>query len=123
MLKLIFFYLSVRPITLMQPLTDLTVCEGDIVKMEVKFSQENVEGNWMKNGQPLTGLGRVHIVIDKQIHKLLIEDANKDDFGTYSFVVPSHEISTTAKLVVRSKTRYTLCLSFFFIGYSIRHEA
>lgn len=86
----------------MHPLTDMTVCEGDIAQMEVKFSQENVEGTWMKNGQPITASNRVHVVIDRQTHKLLIEDTNKDDFATYSFVVPSHEISTSAKLVIQS---------------------
>lgn len=88
----------------MQPLGDLTVCEGDITQFVVKFSQENVEGTWMKNGQAVTASDRVHIVIDKQIHKLLIEDTHKDDFGMYSFVVPDHEISTSAKLVIQSKT-------------------
>lgn len=87
----------------MQPLTDLTVCEGDIAHMEVKFSQENVEGTWLKNGQPVTASERVHIVIDKQIQKLLIEDTNKDDFGVYSFEVPAQGISTSAKLVIQSK--------------------
>lgn len=86
----------------MQPLSDMTVCEGDIAQLEVKFSQENVEGTWMKKGQPITASGRVHIVIDKQIHKLLIEDTTKDDFGMYSFEVPDHEISTSAKLVIQS---------------------
>lgn len=87
----------------MQPLTDLTVCEGDIAQMEVKFSQEKVEGTWMKNGQPVTASNRLHIVIDRQIHKLLIEDTNKDDFGMYSFEVPAQGISTSAKLVIQSK--------------------
>ena len=88
----------------MQPLTDLTVCEGDIAQMEVKFSQENVEGTWMKNGQPVTASNRVHIVIDRQTHKLLFEDTNKSDFGTYSFVVPDQEISTSAKLIIQSES-------------------
>lgn len=88
----------------MQPLADMTVCEGDIAQLEVKFSQENVEGSWMKGGKPITASSRVHIVIDKQVHKLLIEDTTKDDFGTYSFVVPDHEISTSAKLVVQSRS-------------------
>ncbi|RVE61151.1 hypothetical protein OJAV_G00167850 [Oryzias javanicus] len=94
--------MKLRPITLMTPLTDLTVCEGDIAQLEVKFSQENVEGMWMKNGNRIEASNRVHIVIDKQIHKLLIEDTNKDDFGMYSFVVPDHEISTKAKLVIQT---------------------
>lgn len=88
----------------MQPLGDLTLCEGEIAQMEVKFSQENVEGIWKKNGHPVEASNRVHIVIDKQIHKLLIEDTNKDDSGVYSFEVPAQEISTSAKLVIQSKT-------------------
>ncbi|XP_078142269.1 titin-like [Centroberyx gerrardi] len=94
--------MKLRPVTLMQPLTDLTVCEGDIAQLEVKFSQENVEGTWMKGGQPISASGRVHIVIDRQIHKLLIEDTNKDDYGMYSFVVPAQEITTSAKLVIQT---------------------
>nr|XP_046259560.1 titin-like isoform X2 [Scatophagus argus] len=94
--------MKLRPVTLMQPLTDLTVCEGDIAQLEVKFSQENVEGTWVKNGQPVAASNRVHIVIDRQIHKLLIEDTNKDDFGMYSFEVPAQGISTSAKLVIQT---------------------
>lgn len=103
LVKRVSLNVSVRPVTLIQPLTDLTVCEGDIAQLEVKFSQENVEGTWMKNGQPIAASNRVHIVIDKQIHKLLVEDTNKDDFGTYSFVVPAQEISTSAKLSIQSR--------------------
>uniref|UniRef100_A0AAZ1XXF4 Ig-like domain-containing protein n=1 Tax=Oreochromis aureus TaxID=47969 RepID=A0AAZ1XXF4_OREAU len=94
--------MKLRPVTLMQPLSDMTICEGDIAQLEVKFSQENVEGTWMKKGQPITASSRVHIVIDKQIHKLLIEDTTKDDFGMYSFEVPDHGISTSAKLVIQT---------------------
>lgn len=87
----------------MQPLCDMTVCEGEIAQMEVKFSQENVEGVWMKHGRPIEASNRVHTVIDKQLHKLLIEDTNKDDSGVYSFQVPAQEISTSAKLLIQSK--------------------
>lgn len=94
---------SVRPVTLMQGLTDLTICEGDIAQLEVRFSQENVEGTWMKNGLPISASDRVHIVIDKLVHKLLIENVNKDDGGMYSFSVPVQFISTSGKLTVQSK--------------------
>lgn len=92
-----------RSVTLMQGLSDLTVCEGDIAQLEVRFSQENVEGTWAKNGQPISATDRIHIVIDKLVHKLLLENVTKDDSGTYSFNVPSHLISTTGKLTVQSK--------------------
>lgn len=94
---------TVRPITLMQGLSDLTVCEGDIAQLEVRFSQENVEGTWVKNGVPISATDRIHIVIDKLVHKLLIENATKDDAGMYTFNVSSHLISTSGKLTVQSK--------------------
>lgn len=92
-----------RPVTLMQPLSDLIVCEGDIAQLEVRFSQENVEGTWMKNGQAISASERVHIVIDKVVHKLLVENVNGEDAAQYSFVVPAQEISTSCKLNVQSK--------------------
>lgn len=87
----------------MQGLSDLTICEGDIAHLEVRFSQENVEGTWMKNGQAISATDRIHIVIDKLNYKLLIEDAKKDDTGTYSFVVPNQDISTSGKLTVQGE--------------------
>lgn len=102
-LNFFFLSISVRPVTLMLPLSDLTVCEGDIGQMEVRFSQEHVEGTWLKNGQPVAASNRVHMVIDKQTHKLLIEDTVREDLGTYCFEVPAQGISTSAKLVVQSK--------------------
>ncbi|KAK2840469.1 hypothetical protein Q5P01_014209 [Channa striata] len=94
--------MKLRPVTLMQPLTDLTVCEGDIAQLEVRFSQENVEGTWMKNGQAISASDRVHIVIDKQVHKLLVENISREDAASYSFVVPAQDISTSGKLSVQT---------------------
>lgn len=92
-----------RPVTLMQPLADVTVCEGDIAQLEVRFSQENVEGTWLKNGQAISASERVHIVIDKQVHKLLVENVSTGDSASYSFVVPAQDISTSGKISVQSK--------------------
>lgn len=86
----------------MQGLSDLTICEGDIAQLEVRFSQENVEGSWLKNGQAISASDKIHMVIDKVTHKLLIEDASKDDAGMYSFVVPAQDISTKGKLTIQS---------------------
>lgn len=94
---------SVRPVTLMQPLTDLTICEGDIAQLEVRFSQENVKGTWMKNGQAISSSDRIHIVIDKLVHKLLVENVSRDDAATYSFFVPAQDITTSGKLNIQSK--------------------
>ncbi|NWW99578.1 TITIN protein, partial [Caloenas nicobarica] len=89
-----------RPMAILQGLTDQKVCEGDIVQLEVKVSLENVEGVWMKDGHEIQSSDRIHIVLDKQSHMLLIEDATKEDSGTYSFSIPDLELSTTGKITV-----------------------
>ncbi|XP_057602279.1 titin isoform X1 [Hippopotamus amphibius kiboko] len=91
-----------RPIAILQGLGDQKVCEGDIVQLEVKVSLENVEGVWMKDGQEVQPGDRVHIVIDKQSHMLLIEDMTKEDAGHYSFTIPSLGLSTSGRVSVYS---------------------
>ncbi|XP_045336328.1 titin isoform X4 [Leopardus geoffroyi] len=91
-----------RPIAILQGLSDQKVCEGDIVQLEVKVSLENVEGVWMKDGQEVQPSDRVHIVIDKQSHMLLIEDMTKEDAGNYSFTIPSLGLSTSGRVSVYS---------------------
>nr|KAF6498407.1 hypothetical protein HJG63_020084 [Rousettus aegyptiacus] len=91
-----------RPIAILQGLSDQKVCEGDIVQLEVKVSLENVEGVWMKDGQEVQPSDRVHIVIDKQSHMLLIEDMTKEDAGNYSFTIPALGLSTSGRVSVYS---------------------
>ncbi|NXG04874.1 TITIN protein, partial [Sakesphorus luctuosus] len=91
-----------RALVILQGLTDQKVCEGDIVQLEVKVSLENAEGVWMKDGQEIQSSDRIHIVLDKQSHMLLIEDATKEDSGAYSFSVPDLELSTTGQITVYS---------------------
>ncbi|NWS55827.1 TITIN protein, partial [Chunga burmeisteri] len=91
-----------RPMVILQGLTDQKVCEGDIVQLEVKVSLENVEGVWMKDGHEIQSSDRIHIVLDKQSHMLLIEDATKEDSGAYSFSVPGLGLSTSGRITVYS---------------------
>ncbi|XP_074856881.1 titin isoform X4 [Carettochelys insculpta] len=91
-----------RPVTILQGLTDQKVCEGDIVQLEVKVSLENIEGVWMKDGTEIQPNDRMHVVLDKQSHMLLIEDVTMDDSGNYSFHVPSLLLSTTGRVSVYS---------------------
>lgn len=69
----------------------------------MKVSLENVEGVWMKDGQEVQPSDRVHIVIDKQSHMLLIEDMTKEDAGNYSFTIPSLGLSTSGRVSVYSE--------------------
>lgn len=96
-------YFIARPMAILQGLTDQKVCEGDIVQLEVKVSLENVEGVWMKDGHEIQPSDRVHVVLDKQSHMLLVEDVTKEDSGTYSFNVPSLGLSTSGRVTVYSK--------------------
>lgn len=73
------------------------------MQLEVKLSQENVDGVWMKDAVEIQPSDRVHIVIDKQSHMLLVEDVTKEDSGVYSFNIPSLVLSTTGRVTVYSK--------------------
>lgn len=97
-------YFTARPIAILQGLSDQKVCEGDIVQLEVKVSLESVEGVWMKDGQEVQPSDRVHIVIDKQSHMLLIEDMTKEDAGNYSFTIPALGLSTSGRVSVYSES-------------------
>lgn len=57
----------------------------------------------MKDGQEVQPSDRVHIVIDKQSHMLLIEDMTKEDAGNYSFTIPALGLSTTGRVSVYSE--------------------
>lgn len=103
MLCVFISYTSARPVTILQGLSDQKVCEGDIIQLEVKLSQENVEGVWMKDGAEIQPSDRIHIVIDKQSHMLLVEDATKEDRGAYSFNIPSLLLVTSGRVSVSSK--------------------
>ncbi|XP_077175698.1 titin isoform X6 [Paroedura picta] len=91
-----------RPVAVLQGLADQKVCEGDIVQLEVKLSQENVDGVWMKDGVEIQPSDRIHIVIDKQSHMLLVEDVTKEDSGAYSFNIPSLLLTTMGRVTVYS---------------------
>lgn len=101
------YIFTARPIAILQGLSDQKVCEGDIVQLEVKVSLENVEGVWMKDGEEVQPGDRVHIVIDKQSHMLLIEDMTKEDAGHYSFTIPSLGLSTRGRVSVYSECGLT----------------
>uniref|UniRef100_A0A4W5MPU4 Immunoglobulin I-set domain-containing protein n=1 Tax=Hucho hucho TaxID=62062 RepID=A0A4W5MPU4_9TELE len=56
----------------------------------------------MKNGQAISATDRIHIVIDKLVHKLLVENVSGDDAATYSFFVPAQDIATSGKLNIQT---------------------
>ncbi|KPP64347.1 titin-like, partial [Scleropages formosus] len=93
--------ITLRPVTILQGLSDLTISEGSNAVLEVKFSQENVEGTWFKDGEGISEAAHIHMLSDKHMNKLVIEGATKDDAGVYTFVVADQNVSTSAKLTVQ----------------------
>ncbi|KAE8615093.1 hypothetical protein XENTR_v10008405 [Xenopus tropicalis] len=76
---------DLRPLKILQPLTDSTVNLGKEINLKCEIS-ENVPGRWYRNGQLIQGSDRVKIFHKGRIHRLVIESALVEDEGDYSFV-------------------------------------
>ncbi|KAM4746758.1 myosin-binding protein C, slow-type isoform 7-T7 [Rhinophrynus dorsalis] len=76
---------DLRPLKILQPLTDTTVNLGKEINLKCEIS-ENVPGRWYRNGQVIHGSDRVKIFHKGRIHRLVIENALVEDEGDYAFV-------------------------------------
>ncbi|XP_041444604.1 myosin-binding protein C, slow-type isoform X4 [Xenopus laevis] len=76
---------DLRPLKILQPLTDMTVNLGKEINLKCEIS-ENVPGRWYRNGQLVHGSDRIKIFHKGRIHRLVIESGLVEDEGDYSFV-------------------------------------
>ncbi|XP_075065367.1 myosin-binding protein C, slow-type isoform X12 [Mixophyes fleayi] len=76
---------DLRPLKILQPLTDMTVNLGKEISMKCEIS-ENVPGRWYRNGQLLHGSDHIKIFHKGRNHRLIIEHALVEDAGDYAFV-------------------------------------
>ncbi|XP_063303252.1 myosin-binding protein C, slow-type isoform X5 [Pelobates fuscus] len=76
---------DLRPLKILQPLTDMTVNLGKEINLKCEIS-ENVPGRWYRNGQLIHGSDRVQLYHKGRIHRLDIQNALVEDEGDYSFV-------------------------------------
>ncbi|XP_068133062.1 myosin-binding protein C, slow-type isoform X16 [Hyperolius riggenbachi] len=76
---------DLRPLKILQPLTDMTVNLGKEIHLKCEIS-EDVPGRWYRNGQLIHGSDRVKIFHKGRNHRLIIASALVEDEGDYAFV-------------------------------------
>ncbi|XP_069829465.1 myosin-binding protein C, slow-type isoform X13 [Dendropsophus ebraccatus] len=90
---------DLRPLKILQPLTDMTVNLGKEINLKCEIS-ENVSGRWYRNGQLLHGSDRVKIFHKGRNHRLVIENSLVEDEGDYIFVPDLYLINIPANIHV-----------------------
>ncbi|XP_073476468.1 myosin-binding protein C, slow-type isoform X35 [Aquarana catesbeiana] len=90
---------DLRPLKILQPLTDMTVNLGKEINLKCEIS-ENVPGRWYRNGQLLYGSDRVKIFHKGRNHRLEIANALVEDGGDYVFVPDLYLINIPANIHV-----------------------
>ncbi|XP_041941733.1 myosin binding protein Ca isoform X5 [Alosa sapidissima] len=87
------------PVTITKPLDDMHVVVGDKVEFEIEVSEEGANVIWMKDGIEITrDLTRYRMKKDGKKHTLVINEATKDDMG--SFIVFTNGGHSEAELEV-----------------------
>ncbi|XP_063783895.1 myosin-binding protein C, slow-type isoform X9 [Pseudophryne corroboree] len=76
---------DLRPLKILQPLTDMTVNLGKEISLKCEIS-EYVPGRWYRNGQLLHGGDHIKIFHKGRNHRLIIDHALVEDEGDYAFV-------------------------------------
>ncbi|XP_072257214.1 myosin-binding protein C, slow-type isoform X5 [Pyxicephalus adspersus] len=90
---------DLRPLKILQPLTDMTVNLGKEIHLKCEIS-ENVPGKWYRNGQVIYGSDRVKLFHKGRNHRLIIESALVEDEGDYAFVPDLYLINIPANVHV-----------------------
>ncbi|XP_066497735.1 myosin binding protein Ca [Hoplias malabaricus] len=71
------------PVTITKLLDDIHVVVGDKVEFEVEVSEDGANVIWMKDGVELSRDGKYRFKKDGTKHWLIINEASKEDIGTY----------------------------------------
>jgi len=86
----------------LRPLEDITLNEvGLTATFECEVSLEGLKAEWLRANKPVKPNGRISIVADKKIHRLIIKDAKGEDEGQYTVVFKEKDLKSSAKLVVK----------------------
>jgi len=86
----------------LRPLEDITLNEvGLTATFECEVSLEGAKAEWQKANKPVKANGRISIVADKQIHRLIINDAKGEDEGQYTVVFKEQNLNSSAKLAIK----------------------
>jgi len=98
---------TVHPCTEKKPqflrtLEDITLNEvGLTATFECEVSLEGLKAQWRKANKPVKASGRISIVADKKIHRLIISDVTDEDEGQYTVAFKEQDLQSTASLAVK----------------------
>jgi len=104
----------------LRTLEDITLNEvGLTATFECEVSLEGLKAEWRKANKPVKASGRISIVADKKIHRLIISDVTDEDEGQYTVVFKEQDLQSTASLAVKGfetisvpKYGVNICISY-----------
>lgn len=84
----------------------MTVPQDTDVSFTVELSRPNVPVQWLKDGQPIPekDKDKFKFIKEKNVYKLVVYKAQKDDAAEYSCVAGN--VKTTTKLQVQGRKVY-----------------
>ena len=86
----------------LRPLEDITLNElGVTATFECRVSLEGLKAEWQNASNLLKNDGRISMVADKKIHRLIISDVEGADEGQYTVVFKEQDLKSSAKLAVK----------------------
>nr|XP_015207467.1 PREDICTED: myosin-binding protein C, slow-type isoform X8 [Lepisosteus oculatus] len=91
---------DLKPLKIIQDLTDQTIRLGRPLALHCEISPGNVPGKWYKNGQLIQGGDRINIIHRARNHRLEITSTTVDDEGDYTFVPEGYSTSLNARVHV-----------------------
>ena len=86
-----------------EQLRDQSVLPGEVVTFDCLLSDETSDGKWFKDGEEIQVSDRMLTIAENQRQMLIIEDANEEDVGVYSFMVDGAQ--TSASLAIQEAVR------------------
>nr|XP_020638034.1 immunoglobulin-like and fibronectin type III domain-containing protein 1 [Pogona vitticeps] len=81
-----------------QGLFDIHAHKGKAAVLSCRLNNDQIEGNWFKDGLKITGLDGVSIEKEGPVHKLIIDEVQEKHAGKYKF--EAEDIRTEASIFV-----------------------
>ncbi|KAJ8374042.1 hypothetical protein SKAU_G00046220 [Synaphobranchus kaupii] len=89
---------DLKPMKILQDLTDQTVRLGQPLKLHCEVFPGNVAGRWYRNGQLLQSSDRLNILQRAKNHRLENEASTIHDAGDYTFVLEGYTEGLSCKI-------------------------
>ena len=100
-----FLFSSVEKITIVRELEVITVKEVNSKAIfECELSKTGLKMDWTKDNKPIKSNDKYEITAEGTVHRLVIQDVDAKDVGTYA--AEYQHLSTSAKCKVQSKSHH-----------------